>query len=228
VDNQIALFSSTTGKLLKNTSVWTDNGTALAPTTDNARDAGTAALQLRTGYFGTGLALAGLLVQPKTTGTPEGSVTSDTGSLILRKDGGADTTAYLKVSNDGGNTGYYPIPLQDAVVIVCSGDTTVITTGTAKRTKRIPFGLILTEVRASLVSAQTSGSIFTVDINESGSTILSTKLTIDNNETTSTTAATAAVISDTSLSANAIITIDVDQVGNGSAEGLTVTLIGHR
>jgi hypothetical protein len=65
-----------------------------------------------------------------------------------------------------------------------------------------------------------------VDINESGSTILSTKLTIDNTETTSTTAATPAVISDTALADNAVITIDIDQIGDGTAAGLKVYLIG--
>jgi hypothetical protein len=226
-DNQLALFSSTTGKLLKNTSVWTDNGTAFAPTTDNARDVATAALQARTGYFGTGLNLAGLLVQPKTTGTPEGSVTADSGSLILRKDGGPDSSAYIKVSGDGTSAGYNPIITQDAYVFICGDETTAMTTGT-KRTKRIPFGMIVTDVRAELVTAQASGSIFTIDVQESGSTILSTLLTIDNTETTSTTAVTPFVLSDTSLAANAQIAVSVTQVGNGTAAGLTVTLIGHR
>jgi hypothetical protein len=85
----------------------------------------------------------------------------------------------------------------------------------------------LTSVRASLTTAQASGSIFTVDINEGGSSILSTKLTIDNTETTSTTAATPPVISDTALADDAQITIDIDQIGNGTAKGLKVMLIGN-
>jgi len=59
-------------------------------------------------------------------------------------------------------------------------------------------------------------------------TILSTKLTIDNTEKTSTTAATAAVISDTALADDAEITIDIDQIGDGTAKGLKITLIGTR
>jgi len=70
--------------------------------------------------------------------------------------------------------------------------------------------------------------IFTVDINEGGTSILSTKLTIDNTEKTSTTAATPAVISDTALADDAEITIDIDQIGNGTAKGLKVTIIGTR
>jgi hypothetical protein len=88
--------------------------------------------------------------------------------------------------------------------------------------------MTLTSVRASLTTAQASGSIFTVDINESGASILSTKLTIDNTEKTSVTAATPAVISDTALADDAEITIDIDQIGNGTATGLKITLIGTR
>lgn len=112
------------------------------------------------------------------------------------------------------------------IPIACSDETTALTTGTAKVTFRMPFAFTLTAVRASLTTAQASGSIFTVDINESGSSILSTKLTIDNAEKTSTTAATAPVISDSSLADDAEITIDIDQVGNGTATGLKVYLIG--
>ena len=92
----------------------------------------------------------------------------------------------------------------------------------------MPYAMTLSAVRCSLTTAQTSGSIFTVDINGGGTTILSTKLTIDNTEKTSTTAATAAVISDTALSDDTEITIDIDQVGDGTAKGLKITLIGTR
>jgi hypothetical protein len=109
-----------------------------------------------------------------------------------------------------------------------SDDTTALTTGTAKLTFRMPYAFTLTSVRGTLATAQASGSIFTVDINESGTTVLSTKLTIDNTEKTSTTAATAAVISDTSLADDAEITIDIDQIGTSGAAGLKIWLIGTR
>lgn len=116
----------------------------------------------------------------------------------------------------------------ESLVIACSDETTALTTGAAKITFRMPYAFTLSAVRASLTTAQTSGSIFTVDINEGGSTILSTKLTIDNAEKTSTTAATAAVISDSSIADDAEMTIDIDQVGDGTAKGLKVVLIGTR
>ncbi len=118
--------------------------------------------------------------------------------------------------------------IQREIILVVGDESTAITTGSNKLTFRIPYEMTITEVRASLSTAQASGSIFTIDINDSGTSILSTKLTIDNTEKTSLTAATLAVISDTLILDNAEITIDVDQVGNGSAKGLKVIIIGHK
>jgi hypothetical protein len=92
----------------------------------------------------------------------------------------------------------------------------------------MPFAFTLTEVRASVTTAPT-GSTIIIDINEGGSTILSTKLSIDASEKTSTTAASAAVISDASLADDAEITIDFDQVGSTIAgAGVKVWLVGYR
>jgi hypothetical protein len=110
----------------------------------------------------------------------------------------------------------------------CSDETTALTTGTAKLTFRMPYAMTLTSVRASLTTAQTSGSIFTVDINQNGSSVLGTKLTIDNTEKTSVTAATPATITTSALTDDSEITIDIDQIGNGTATGLKITLIGTR
>lgn len=128
------------------------------------------------------------------------------------------------VTSVNGATGDVTVPIP--IIIACSDETTALTTGTAKVTFRMPYAFTLTAVRASLTTAQTSGSIITVDINEGGSSILSTKLTIDNTEKTSKTAATAAVISDAALADDAEITIDIDQLGDGTAGGLKVALIG--
>jgi hypothetical protein len=109
-----------------------------------------------------------------------------------------------------------------------SDETTNLSTGTAKITFRMPHAMTLTAVRASVNTAPT-GSTIIVDINEGGSTILSTKLSIDASEKTSTTAASAAVISDTALADDAEITIDIDQIGSSTpGKGLKVYLIGTR
>lgn len=114
--------------------------------------------------------------------------------------------------------------LPRCIAVAVSDETTAITTGTAKVTFRMPYAMTVTAVRASLTTASSSG-IPTIDINDGGTTILSTKLTIDANEKTSTTAATPAVISDSALADDAEITIDIDVAGTG-AKGLKVYIIG--
>lgn len=142
-----------------------------------------------------------------------------------RADGTSLGGAPGSVTSVNGDTG--AVVVLAPIIVACSDEATALTTGTAKVTFRMPYGFSLSAVRASLTTAQTSGSIFTVDINEGGSTILSTKITIDNGEKTSTTAATAPVISDSTLADDAEITIDIDQIGDGTAKGLKVTLIGN-
>ena len=124
-----------------------------------------------------------------------------------------------------------PLRVKDAIdyevkpyLIAVSDETTALTTGTAKITFRCPFAATLTSVRASVGTAPTGAGI-TVDINEAGTSVLSTKLTIDATEKTSTTAATAAVISDSALADDAEMTIDIDVVGSTIAgAGLKVIL----
>jgi len=109
-----------------------------------------------------------------------------------------------------------------------SDETTAITTGTGKVTFRLPHAMTLTAVRASVTTAPTGATIL-IDINEGGTTVLSTKMMIDATEKTSTTATTAYVISDAALADDAEITIDFDQVGSTVAgAGVKVWLIGTR
>jgi hypothetical protein len=88
----------------------------------------------------------------------------------------------------------------------------------------MPYAMTVTDVRATLTTASSSGTP-TIDINENGSSILSTEITIDASEKTSETAATAPVISDSALADDSEITIDVDVAGTG-ATGLKVWIIG--
>jgi len=112
------------------------------------------------------------------------------------------------------------------IPLACSDETTALTVGVAKVTFRMPKAMTVSSVRASLTTAQVSGAIFTVDIKENGVSILSTKITIDNTEKTSTTAVALPVLSDTALADDSEITIDIVQVGDGTAKGLKVYLIG--
>lgn len=134
-----------------------------------------------------------------------------------------------RVTNYLRATGLPIIKPTEAIIIACSDETTALTSGTGKVSFRMPYAMTLTAVpRAMLVTAQSSGNIFTVDINEGGSSILSTKITIDNTEKTSTSAVTPPVLSDTSIADDALMTVDIDQIGAGDAAGLKVTLIGRQ
>lgn len=159
--------------------------------------------------------------------TAKAAALAATDLLAISEDAGGGS--YVTKSVTGANVRTYAqTALPTEIQVACSDETTALTTGTAKVTFRMPYAMTVTAVRASLSTAQASGSIFTVDINEAGASILSTKLTIDNTEKTSTTAATPAVISDNLLIDDAEITIDIDQIGDGTAKGLKVTLIGTR
>lgn len=155
----------------------------------------------------------------KVTITPTTSTIGGAATLQLGPGQGAE------VNSDGTN---YKCIIFDSlkIGIACSDETTAITTGTAKATFRMPCAMKLLAVRASVTTAPT-GSTILIDINEGGTTVLSTKLMIDASEKTSTTAATPAVISDAVLADDAEITIDFDQVGSTIAgAGVKVWLIG--
>lgn len=113
---------------------------------------------------------------------------------------------------------------KEILAIACSDLTTALTTGTSKAHFRMPWAGTLTAVKASVVTAPT-GSTILIDVNETGTTVLSTKLMIDASEKTSATATTAYVISDSALADDAEITIDIDQIGSTIAgAGLVVYL----
>lgn len=116
------------------------------------------------------------------------------------------------------------------ISVAVSDEITALTTGTAKTTFRMPYAFTLTDIRASLTTAPTTSGLFTVDVNDGGTSIMTTnKLTIDLTELTTETAATAPVLTDTALANDAEITIDIDVISGGATEaGLKVYLIGFQ
>jgi hypothetical protein len=106
--------------------------------------------------------------------------------------------------------------------------TTDLTTGTTKEDDHMPCTFTVTGVRGSLSTVATGATLLTIDVNEAGTSILSTKLTFDASESTTTTAATPAVISDTTIANNAVITFDIDAVGSTTTgKGAKVWLDGY-
>ena len=144
------------------------------------------------------------------TNTDEGTIEWDTDDDLLTIGDGTNTRKFSDI---------------DTIIVAASDESTALTTGTAKVTFRMPnYATTLVAVRAGVGTAPT-GSVLTVDINESGTTVLSTKITIDAGEKTSVTAATPPVISDSALAADAEITIDIDTVGSTVAgAGLKVQM----
>jgi len=133
----------------------------------------------------------------------------------------------IEVYWSGSAWAQYPAQLE-SFLIACSDETTALATGTAVASFRMPYAFNVTAVRASVTTAPTGASL-EVDINEGGGSILSTVLSVDASEKTSTTAATPAVISDAALADDALITIDIDQVGSSvTGAGLKIALIGNR
>jgi len=120
--------------------------------------------------------------------------------------------------------------MTECICLAISDETTSIVAGVDKIKFRMPYAFTVSKVKASLtVAAITGGNAGTVfDINESGVSILSTKLSIDQNELSTSTAAVAAVISDTVLADDAEITIDIDLVSGTAAKGAKVYIIGFK
>ena len=96
-------------------------------------------------------------------------------------------------------------------------------------TFNMPYGFTLTNVKISTTVAPTGAALLTVDVHEAGTSILSTKVTIDSTEKTSATAVTQPVISDSNIADNSLIEVFVDQVDtNNVAAGLKIYLIGNQ
>ena len=112
-----------------------------------------------------------------------------------------------------------------------AGDETTQQTADTTNSKlkfRIPHAITLEEVRASLSTAP-AGADFTIDIQQNGTTIFGTSLSIDDGETTSTTATVQSILAVTDLPDDAELSVFVTQVGTTTAgAGLKITLIGHR
>lgn len=199
---------------------------ALARSGNNLSIAGYGAVQIYTGGGGT---LTGGAKQVEVLDTASAArsltltgATSGSNPKVGTSAGDLDLTSATGVLRFNG------VAQGESVIVAAGDEATAITTGTAKVTIRMPYAFTVTAVRASLVTAQTSGSLLTIDVKESGASIFSTKPTFNNGSRTTVGATTPAVISDTALADDAEITIDVTQIGDGTAKGLKVTLIGRR
>lgn len=146
------------------------------------------------------------LASPTFTGTPA-APTASTGTNTTQ----VATTAFVQQEIDARS---------ETLTVAFSDEVTPVTATTSKVCFHWQYSsTTVTGMWVGLSTAQTSGSIFTVDVNKAGATMLSTKITVDNGDETSRTAVTAPVLSTTALTVGDKVCIDVDQVGDGTAKG---------
>jgi hypothetical protein len=138
----------------------------------------------------------------------------------------ATGTAGQRLTSNG--AGAAPTFQSDALrlPVFFSDQTTDWTTG-LKVTFTWRFGTTtLSSTPIDCVTAPT-GSAAQFDVKKNGTTIFSTKPTIDASETSTGTAATPAILSTTSLANGDIITIHIDQIGSSTkGQGGVITFVG--
>ena len=139
----------------------------------------------------------------------------------------ADLT-YLLVDNPAGtyyiNASTNPSGAPTESFIVCASDeTTAISAGDDKIKFAMPYAFTLTEIKAHLSTASSSGNV-TVQVTEGGAAnnVTSAAIALNTGTAYSTTS-----FADASLAEDAVIGINIDTAGTG-AKGLKVTLIGYQ
>lgn len=151
--------------------------------------------------------------------------TTPFGRSLLTLADAAALAATLETTFDDRYTLQASFPAE--IMMACSDEITPINALGQRISFRMPYDMTLTEVRASLTTPCSSGT-FSIDINQFGSSLLSTPLTIDAGMGSSMNASVPAVIDSSLLYNDAEITVDIDNAADGSGTGLKVTLIGTR
>lgn len=116
---------------------------------------------------------------------------------------------------------------QECFPIAISDTTTALATGTVPITFHFPYAFALTKIKAGVNTVSSSG-LPTFDVKKNGTSVFTTKVTIDASENHSSTAATAAVLTSTPLSIASAdaITFSIDVAGTGTKQA-TIYLIGY-
>ena len=163
-----------------------------------------------------------------------------TGTVVL-PDSQALVTPVLGTPTSGTLTNCTGLPLAglatsaktEAIGIAGGDETTVLAVADGVTEFQLPYGFELTSVRATLTTAGTTSGVTTIDIEDDGTSIFATLLTIDATEKTSTSAATpfdfTASASSLTLGDGSVMKINVDVLSAGATEaGLKIWLIGYQ
>lgn len=181
--------------------------------------------------LGAGLSLTGtvLSVSGGTDGETNTASNLGTGTGLYYQKSGVDLQFNSIAAGTGGitlssnaNTITISNVETNTTTIALSDTVNAITTGTEKQSWFAPYAFTIKSLKLT-VGTQSSSGIVRVNIKEAGTTILSTRISIDALEDTSATAATAYVLSDTSIASNAKLTFDIDDAGTG-AKNLQLTI----
>lgn len=145
--------------------------------------------------------------------------------LLFRYDAALD--AFVSISQLGHEI------LDEEIVCPLTSESGAVSVGTGKFTFRTPYPFKITGFTASLVTPQTSGSLLTLDMTAGAGSLFGTKPTFDNGEKTTVTAATPFTFPFGGTGVNDQdgdneFSLDVTQIGDGTAKGLKVTLVGHQ
>ena len=153
-----------------------------------------------------------------------------TPKVVPRADGeGSLGTASLKWGAghfDALNVGTPKVTGIESFTIAVSDETTSLLTGNDKVKFLMPYAFTLTEVKA-FVSTAPTGAALTLQVTEggTGNDLTSSAVSISASANTASTTS----FSDSSLAEDAVIGIDIDQIGSTEAgKGLKVTLIGYQ
>lgn len=133
---------------------------------------------------------------------------------------GSDSNINIQLTPKG--TGIVKGELKRFMVRLLSSTTAQTTGTTIGGDYRISNRAITVKAVGAYVDTAGTTGVCTFNIKEAGTTILSTKITIDSTEKSSETAATPPVISDASIAADAIVTFDIDGIQTTPANGLTI------
>lgn len=115
----------------------------------------------------------------------------------------------------------------DKIILPIVDQIRPVVQGTNQRTLRMVGGFQLMDVRAALFSSQATGNAIEVDLKVGGVSILTAPLTVANGSVTTVGNASLLPAGGVSIADETVVQIDVLQVGDGTANGLTVALLGY-
>ena len=174
----------------------------------------------------------------QSNGTTESWVTLSTGETVLTTQGdilyenasglarlGAGTAGKFLTTQGTGANPTYTTPTMSFIVSM-TGETDDATVADDLAQIRLPFAFEVTECRAFCNTAPT-GATLDVMIEEAGSNILSSAISIAISATTA--SVSGGTITDSTLADNAIISFNCDQIGSSTAgAGLKCMIIGYQ